>query len=258
MSPALETIKRYYDDRIERKIGDFTNANPRIEAAINGLFDWVPGRVDNILEIGCGVGATSWRIARAISHANVLGVDVSPRSIEVARACFHSPNLLYREALLSKGVLSQRFDYVVMMDVYEHIAAEQRAGLHEFLAEALAGSGRIFLSFPTPWHLEFLRMKHPDEIQPVDEDITLEVLSRLAADVAGRLLAYREISIWRTADYAHAIVGRDRTMISLAKNNTARAETGFGVAKFKRSAALKLSKRKRSKLVQPWYRLGNA
>lgn len=254
---AFETIQRYYDERIDRKIGDFTNSNPRIEAAVKTSFDWVPNNAASILEIGCGIGATAWRIAQAYRNANVLGVDISQRSIDVARTCFRLPNLAYQQHVLSRGVLAQKFDYVLMMDVYEHIAAGQRSELHQFLAEALTENGRVFLSFPTPWHLQFLRMNNPDEIQPVDEDVTPEVLSRLAADIAGRLLAYWEVSIWHIADYAHAIVGRDRAMISLPGAG-ANAGSRLGLGKLKRNAGLRVSKRKRLKLMRQWYDLGNA
>jgi hypothetical protein len=42
-----------------------------------------------------------------------------------------------------------------MMDVYEHIAVQERPELHEFLAAALGERGRIFLSVPTPQTLNF-------------------------------------------------------------------------------------------------------
>jgi len=259
-APTVETIKRYYDERIDRKIWDFTSANPRIETALGSLLLWLPKNAANILEIGCGIGATSWRVARFCRQATILGVDVSSRSIEVARTCFRLANLSFRDMSLAKGGLSARFDCVVMMDVYEHIAAEQRPGLHEFLADALTENGRIFLSFPTPQNLKFLKEFHPDEIQPIDEDITVEVLERLSADVRGRLLFYREVSIWKTGDYAHAVVGRDKIMTALSNGQAQpwRSFSKLGLQNLWNRSALKLSGRQRNKIVQPWYRVGKS
>jgi hypothetical protein len=138
-----------------------------------------------------------------------------------------------------------------MMDVYEHIAVEQRPELHDFLSDALAESARVFSSFPTPQHLKFLRECHPEEVQPIDEDVTTEVLERLASDVKGRLLFYREVSIWRTGDYAHAVVGRDKAMSELSNNRNAVFKLGFGRLWNKNAPGL--SRRQRNKIVQALY-----
>jgi SAM-dependent methyltransferase len=253
-APPVAIIKRYYDERIDRKIWDFTSANPRIEAALEALIAWIPKNTANILEIGCGIGASSWRIARLCRQAKVLGVDISPRSIEVARTCFRSDNLSFRDTELRNGSVSEKFDFVVMMDVYEHIAVGQRPDLHAFIAGALTASGRIFLSVPTPQHLQFLRDRHPEEIQPVDEDIDVAVLQRLSEEIDGRLLFYREVSIWHTGDYAHAVIGRDRHMAELPAGQPPQQSIAarLGLAALLNTDARKVSKREREKIVRPW------
>src|SRR4029077_3538660 len=114
--PTLETVQAYYDGRVEGKLRDFTEANPRIEAAIQLVAEWAPPEPSRILEIGCGIGATCWRMARAWPKAEVVGADVSPLSIEVAKTCFQLPNLSYREGLVQEGTLSGKFDLVLLMD----------------------------------------------------------------------------------------------------------------------------------------------
>src|SRR5437763_1839046 len=109
-APDLVYVKSYYDERIEGKLLDFTQPNPRIEAAIQTLAEWAPAKPRRVLEIGCGIGATSWRMARAWPRADVLGVDISPTSIEVAKTCFRRPNLTYRAGLIKEGVLDGKFD----------------------------------------------------------------------------------------------------------------------------------------------------
>ena len=103
-NPNLQTVQKYYDDRTKGKFLDFTNSNPRIEAAVEMLAEWAPTNPGRILEIGCGIGATTWRMARAWPNAEVIGVDVSPKSIEVANLCFNLPNLSYRQCTFEPGV----------------------------------------------------------------------------------------------------------------------------------------------------------
>ncbi len=208
MNPGLDTIKAYYDDRIDGKILDFVQANPRVEGALKTLVEWAPRSARRILEIGCGVGATTWRMSRIWPEAEVIGMDLSPRSLAVARKCFQNSNLSYREGRLAEGFLPGQFDYIVLMDVYEHIARPERPTFRAALKSLLAENGRIFLSFPTPLHLADLRIHAPKEIQPVDEDVTPECILHLAGTVTREILFYKVVGIWRYGDYAHAVIGR--------------------------------------------------
>jgi trans-aconitate methyltransferase len=100
---SIETVKEFYDERVDGKIADFTDSNPRIEAAVETLAKWAPVKPKRILEIGCGIGATSWRMARAWPKAEVIAADVSPASIKVAQTCFKLPKLSYHEGLIKEG-----------------------------------------------------------------------------------------------------------------------------------------------------------
>jgi SAM-dependent methyltransferase len=224
-APTQDTVKSYYDDRVDGKLRDFTDFNPRIEAAVRTLADWAPQRPKRVLEIGCGIGATSWRMARAWPEADVIGADVSPRSIEVARTCFKLPNLTYFEGFIEPGVIAGKFDLIVLMDVYEHIAVQDRPVLHRTIRELLSDDARVFVSVPTPAHLEFLRKHHPQEIQPVDEDVGPLEAHAIAQDSQSELLNYRQVGIWSYGDYAHFVFGRFNRMSALDSRLLAGSKT---------------------------------
>lgn len=214
--PARHDVEQYYDSRIAEKLRDFTGRLPRIEAAFETIADWAPAAPHRVLEIGCGVGATSWRMARAWPDAEVVGVDLSPSSIEVANTCFQRPNLRYRAGQLAECDLAGAFDLIVLMDVYEHIARSERPSFHAVLRRLLSPESRLLLMVPTPAHQDFLRTNDPAGLQPVDEDIHPHDIQRLASDVGARLLAYREIGVWRYGDYFHAVLGKTRVMADVA------------------------------------------
>ena len=211
-TPTLETVQAYYDERVDGKIRDFTHANPRIEAAVQLVAEWAPPKPKRILEIGCGIGATCWRMARAWPEAEVIGADVSLLSIEVAKTCFRRPNLSYRAGLVTEGVFAGSFDLVVLMDTYEHIARGDRTSLHRAIKSFLGGEARLVMTVPTPAVLSYLREESPSEIQPVDEDVTPQDIVVLARDTDTQLLYYREVGIWRYGDYAHVVVGRYQSL----------------------------------------------
>jgi trans-aconitate methyltransferase len=214
--PARREVERYYDGRVAEKLRDFTGRLPRIEAAVETIADWAPAAPRRVLEIGCGVGATSWRMARAWPDAEVVGVDLSAGSIAVANTCFQRPNLRYRAGQLAECDLAGAFDLIVMMDVYEHIARSERSSVHAMLRRLLSPESRLLLMVPTPAHQDFLRTNDPAGLQPVDEDIHPHDIQRLASDVGARLLAYREIGVWRYGDYFHAVLGKTRVMADVA------------------------------------------
>lgn len=142
--------------------------------------------------------------------AEVVGLDVSPELLRVAETLFGSPQLRFVEGPLVPGLVPGPFDLLVLLDVYEHIAPDDRLGLglHSALAELMGDEARVVLSAPTPRHLQWLRENHPDEIQPIDEDITVEVLLDLASDTGTELCSYEEVGVWHDGDYLHAALRR--------------------------------------------------
>lgn len=112
----------------------------------NGRVAWLSGCLRKIgfepkraLDFGCGVGSTSPLLADQFGLAQTIGVDVSPRSIELARA---------RER-------SQRCSFFVMRDyqpdasldlaycngVFHHIPLDQRLAAAKYVHEALRPGG---------------------------------------------------------------------------------------------------------------------
>ena len=211
-TPTLESVRAYYDERIDEKIRDFTHANPRIEAAVQLIAEWAPPNPARILEIGCGIGATAWRMARAWPQAEVVGADVSSVSIEVAKTCFRLPNLSYRDVLIKEGFLQGEFDLVLLMDTYEHIALDNRGTLHAAIKSLLSDEARLVLTIPTPAALNYARTSNPSDLQPVDESVTPTDILVLAKETETQLLYYREVGIWQYGDYAHLVLGRYHTL----------------------------------------------
>jgi SAM-dependent methyltransferase len=206
--PTKAEVENYYDARVEAKLRDFTHFNPRIEAAIETIAEWAPANPRRVLEIGCGIGATSWRMARAWPRAEVIGYDISPVSIDVARRCFKLPNLSYHIAQNEQGAPEGTFDLIVMMDVYEHVHRQDRTKLHGAIRSMLTDESRCVFSIPTPLLQQTMRISSPEDLQPVDEEIAIEDVVRLAEETDTHVLYFRELGIWQYGDYAHFVLGR--------------------------------------------------
>ena len=208
MMTSKKQIKDYYNQKTENKIQDFIHGNRRVERAWQKLLLWAPKNPRQILEIGCGVGYICARMKEIWPNARVVGIDISADSIKKAEELFSKAGIEFVEGNISDNLPGEEFDLIVLMDVYEHIDLNERKLLHAFLNKHLSSTGRIFISFPTPNFLEYLKINHPENLQPVDEHVTLNDINILAQDTSSKPLYYRKISVWRPSDYAHAIVSR--------------------------------------------------
>jgi ubiquinone/menaquinone biosynthesis C-methylase UbiE len=70
----------------------------------------------SVLEIGCGTGT----LLAGLRPARGVGVDVSPKMVEIAAAKF--PSLRFRVADAEAFDPGETFDYVIVPDVVEHLS----------------------------------------------------------------------------------------------------------------------------------------
>jgi SAM-dependent methyltransferase len=225
--PSLEQIKNYYDSDplLSRKIRDFVDGNARIERAWETLESWAPAKPGRILEIACAIGGVCWRLSQRWPNAEVIGMDISDKSLEIAQTLFDSGRPSFLSGPFPRVKPPGKFDLIILMDVYEHIDPDDRRGVHEGLGEKRSEKGRIILSFPTPRHLKWLKENHDKEIQPIDEHITIETISTLAKETATEVLFYREVGIWHEGDYAHAVLGRQTDWVPVPPTHPSRRTT---------------------------------
>ena len=204
----MKNIEDYYNQMTAKKIKDYIHGNRRVEKAWQKLILWAPKNPENIIEIGCGVGYICARMKKEWPKARVVGIDISSDSVKKAKEIFSSTGIEFIKGNITDVIPKGKFDLIVLMDVYEHIELTQRKKLHNFLNKYLSSRGRIFLSFPTPEYLDYLKKNNPEKIQPVDEKVTLDDMNILAKETSSMLFYFRKLSVWRPSDYAHALISK--------------------------------------------------
>lgn len=151
----------------------------------------------SILEIGCGTGT----LLAALSPARGVGVDISPRMVEIAAA--KHPALSFRVADAEAFDPGETFDFVIVPDVVEHLP--DPAAMFRSARKACHAKTRIIVTCVNPlWapvlHLaERLGQKMPEGEHrwlPADE------LRRMAAgagfdlaEYSGRILCPKAIPL---------------------------------------------------------------
>jgi 2-polyprenyl-3-methyl-5-hydroxy-6-metoxy-1,4-benzoquinol methylase len=206
---SKERIISYYDDHVKNKLNDYINFNPRIEYAWKTIIKYAPKNPTRILEVGCGMGSISERMHVYWPNALITGIDISTQSIQLADKLFADDKLNFKESILTPDTFYEEFDLIVFMDVYEHIAVEDRNDVHAALLKILRNKGRVVLSVPTPHNLKWSLINKPETMQPVDEHISFDVISKLAHATQTEVILYEVKNVWNVGDYAHIVLEKN-------------------------------------------------
>jgi len=142
----------------ERIWGEFSVANERNPAqlhrwrlAVSEVLRSLARRDDVVLDLGCGSGALLERIASRCPDASLIGVDLEPLALEMAKAKL--PRARFYEADLNRGEcaalgeLAGAVGTIVCSEVLEHLASPDRA--LTLARQLLRADGRIVVTVPS-------------------------------------------------------------------------------------------------------------
>jgi SAM-dependent methyltransferase len=202
----MEKSLNFYNNFDKKLIDDYVLGNPRIERGILTLSSFIPENAKSILEIGCGIGWSSYEFSNCFRDAKINGIDLSPVLIKTAEKLFQNDNLTFEVFDVTKELPINKYDAVVMIDVYEHIPRENRNAFNKSLALLMNNQGRLIIACPTKYHQKWLKENYPEGLQPVDEDIDSQVVLEIAKDIKGEVVYYSYQNIWNSFDYLYAVI----------------------------------------------------
>ena len=143
------------------------------------LLEELPSRVREGLDLGCGIGAFTRRLAERSDR--VLGIDLSPNMIRLARERTAHPNVDYREADATTWEWPRgRFDVVASIATLHHLPFEKTlvrmrdalapggtlVVLDLFQWEGAWGFARAAASLPASW---WRRLRATGRLRPDPE-----------------------------------------------------------------------------------------
>ncbi|MBI5248112.1 MAG: class I SAM-dependent methyltransferase [Desulfomonile tiedjei] len=103
----------------------------------------------DVLDFGCGTGELSSLIAKALPRSRVFGMDVSEKSLDVARQRHDN----YENLIFLHELGNEKYDLILAANVFHHVPVDERGGLLLSLKYALKPDGRIVIFEHNPWNL---------------------------------------------------------------------------------------------------------
>jgi ubiquinone/menaquinone biosynthesis C-methylase UbiE len=101
----------------------------------------------NVVDVGCGLGISSLYIPE---RASLVGVDVSERSLERARALGRERAEFRQGGFPDLPLESASFDFALCLEVLEHVADDRRAVAEIF--RVLRPGGYLLVSVPSTYY----------------------------------------------------------------------------------------------------------
>lgn len=109
------------------------------------IYDVIKKVVRNkVADIGFGTGFGTHLLN--VNAKEVYGYEIDENAIQFAKAVFPFKNLHFEYGDIVKGIVGQQFDYIVMIDVIEHIK-EEKIALDNAKA-MMAKDGTLIISTP--------------------------------------------------------------------------------------------------------------
>gem|GEM_PF-1848924 len=214
-----DSHREFYDEFLTDRMVDYRlHGNLRIDRAI-GLVTPHVQPFSRVLDIGCGIGLATEKVAAAANRGRVWACDLSPANIQFARATVKRQNIEFfacdvlNDFDTVRSRVDEPLDIVMMVDVLEHLPLSAQTALFEGIGELLAKNALVLLTFPSPAFQEYLRTHKPERLQPVDEDLPAGWLERLAEASGTRLQRYEAIDVWMSEQYVHCVLSRGRTLV---------------------------------------------
>lgn len=146
------------------------------------------GRIERILDFGCGLGYTSARLREIFPGAEVTGVDTSDKVLAAARERNGGAGMTYRN-VTSMQDQAAGFDLCYVNGVFHHIAPAQRAGTVEWIRGLLRPGGVLALFENNPWNfgarMVMARIPFDRDAQMLSPRETANLMRRSGFTIAG-------------------------------------------------------------------------
>ena len=166
---------------------------------------------ETILEIGCGIGALTYLLAKKIKKGRIEAFDPSPKSVAYAKQHIKQANVNFSvEEALNFSPAHAPYDKILLFDVLEHIPEEQHAQVFKKIANWLKDDGKMFINLPNPEYILYDQKYNPATLQELDQPVFLHKLLPVFEANQLALILFQAHSVWVKHDYHFFILQKKK------------------------------------------------
>ncbi|MBN1764838.1 MAG: class I SAM-dependent methyltransferase [Sedimentisphaerales bacterium] len=110
-------------------------------------------KTDTVLEIGCGSGLGACFLAQHCQF--VLGLDINAEEIALAQNINRRDNITFEHADFFSWTSDHKYDFIVLLDVIEHMNENLGRNLVEKTSHHLADNGLLVIGTPSCYSYEY-------------------------------------------------------------------------------------------------------
>lgn len=209
----MNNAAHFYDQFIREQIK--SGINDRIYLLYRRLLKIGLQKNEVILEIGCGIGALTYLLAKRVRKGTIEAFDPSPNSIRFAKEKLRRSNVQFftGDILSYTPHTASSFDKILLFDVLEHIPEESHLQVFTKVEGLLKSSGLLMINLPNPDYILYDRAHQPEVLQEVDQPVFLEKLLPMLTQSNLELLLFESYSVWVKHDY-HFLLLRKKGVFS--------------------------------------------
>lgn len=204
-----KTVQNYYDNYTERQLK--VGINQRHRSIINYLKKSGLKKDYTVLEIGCGIGTLSGLLVKYLKKGKLLAIDLSPKSIEIAKSRLRKyKNVSFHVQDVNEWTSKERYDFIVLPDVLEHIPFEAHDNVFKQISLLLNENGKAFINMPAPHFQKWLKSYYPDKMQLIDLVVSAKHVLDLAEKNQLYVKTYDNYSIWHSVfEYQYFVLVKE-------------------------------------------------
>ena len=208
---AEETKKliEFYDAYVPQQ--QTSGINDRIFGLYKRLLKAGLNKDSHVLELGCGIGAMTWLLARTVKKGVVEAVDISQESINFARRRIAQPNVEFTaQDILNYVPKNRKFDFITLFDLIEHVPVDSHPALFKNIASWADEETIILINIPNPEYIAYDIKTQSPFLQVIDQPIPLkQILDTLTASGLN-LFFFESYSVWVEWDYQFFVIRKTK------------------------------------------------
>src|SRR6266542_3666029 len=201
----MNNSSEFYDQFIAYQVQ--SGINDRILGLYKRLKKYGLSSSSSILEIGCGIGSLTYLLSRKVKKGTVEATDISPKSITFAKQHLTSSQVqLTAGNILQYKPTNQSFEFILLFDVLEHIPITDHEQLFANIFCWMLDDSLLLINIPNPEYLVYTEKHHPEDLQEVDQPITMEHLTTVLAKNSLTIEYMETYGVWVKNEYQFLVV----------------------------------------------------